>query len=866
MDKNRQKSENRQSQQEKRQLGQKDQQKKSSTTEEYVHPDDKVKPGRRPRYLPYMAPDLIAKGIENNTLYQGILRINKRNRSDGYVTSDDLEHDIYIHGVRDRNRALEGDMVAIRLLDVETIWKHKKEKDQQKKKNTEDLKEQSSVAIEIGTDDEEEQEEEEMDKNKPKFCGQVVGIVHRMEGQQITGTLHIDHHQGPTIDNSEKEEDDDEDNDTTPPVPANNNHVRLLWFKPTDKRAPFIAIPVAQAPDDFLANPSKFDNEIFSAKITRWPIDSRYPFGKLICELGRLGEMVVEAKSILANNNILDADFSTKALKALPKTPWSIPEKEYKTRRDLRSTRIFTIDPETAKDLDDALHITRLEGDQYEVGVHIADVSYFLKRNTQLDVEAKERGTSTYLVDRVIPMLPSLLCEQLCSLNPGVERLAFSVIWKMDNTGHILDTWFGRTIIKSCAKLAYDDAQSVIEKKGLPTTAKVVDHSVSSVEQDILDLLKLSQCMRQRRFENGALSMNSIKLAFKLDEDGEPEKVWVYQLKEANRLIEEFMLRANMSVAEKLCQHYPGEAILRRHEHPIERRLDEFVQVAQDLGYYIDGSTSGTLQASFDAIESEDVKYVLRILAIKPMRRAKYFCTGSFDDISKYLHFALNVPMYTHFTSPIRRYADVMVHRQLESILQEKGDCGYSKKMVQAIALQCNRKKDGAKNAQEQSGHLYLSRYLARLPQPIVRTAIVLQVSNDVFDLLVPDYGLESRVYMDAMPLEQFRYDAVDNSLTVYWKKDGVMNMDTINSIREANQAANNNTSNELNDDKNSNRIDHSQQQQHNGLTFCRTDGSKRMQVFKTFGRFDVLIQVNDERTPPIINIYPINPFFETIE
>ncbi|ORZ21103.1 hypothetical protein BCR42DRAFT_321271 [Absidia repens] len=805
------------------------------------------------------------EAIENGTLYQGILRINRRTRTDSYVTSDDLEYDIYIQGLRDRNRALEGDMVAVRLLNVDTIWDRKKYKDSQKNQNqSSEDKNGCNVGIEIETDD-----EDNVDKNKPKLCGQVVGILHRMEGQQYTGTLNIDRHVGPSSDSKEKDDDDDT-NDEPGPITPNNNHIRLLWLRPTDKRAPFIAIPVSHAPDDFLKDPSKYKNEIFAAKATRWPIDSQFPFGKLMSDIGPLGEMAVEAESILANNNIQDTDFSSKALNALPKTPWTIPEKEYKTRRDLRSERIFTIDPETAKDLDDALHITRLENQQYEVGVHIADVSYFLKRNTQLDVEAKDRGTSTYLVDRVIPMLPSLLCEQLCSLNPGVERLAFSVIWKMDSAGNILDTWFGRTIIKSCAKLAYDDAQSVIDKNDLPTTAKVVDHSVASVEQDILDLHKLSLCMRKRRYENGALSMNSIKLSFKLDDDGEPEKVWVYQLKEANRLIEEFMLRANMSVAEKICEHYPGEAMLRRHEPPIERRLDEFISVAQSLGYYIDGSTSGTLQASFDAIESEDVKYVLRILAIKPMRRAKYFCVGSFDDTSKYLHFALNVPMYTHFTSPIRRYADVIVHRQLESILQGKDECGYQKKTVQSIALQCNRKKDGAKNAQEQSGHLYLSRYLARISQtdgPIIRDAIVLQVNSDVFDLLVPDYGLESRVYMDAMPLERFHYDTDDNSLVVFWKEDGVMNMDTVGKIREINKATNDKIDNaaekEQNIPESDSALSNKSPKGHQGFDHCHLETSNRMQKFKTFTKFKVLIQVNTERTPPINNIYPVNPFLK---
>lgn len=223
-----------------------------------------------------------------------------------------------------------------------------------------------------------------------------------------------------------------------------------------------------------------------------------------------------------------------------------------------------------------------MDKDNFEVGVHIADVSHFVKQHTALDHEAFDRGTSTYLCDRVIPMLPSLLCEELCSLNPGVDRLAFSVIWKMDSAGNVKETWFGKTIIRSCAKLAYDDAQNVIEGHGLPKTVIIRDgHKVSDVEQDILYLFEMSKKMRERRFANGALSINSIRLSFKLNDIGEPCEVSIYEQKDANRLIEEFMLRANMSVAEKIREHYPNEALLRQHSPPHEKSLvsvvyDEF--------------------------------------------------------------------------------------------------------------------------------------------------------------------------------------------------------------------------------------------------------------------------------------------------
>ncbi|CAG8785044.1 17185_t:CDS:2, partial [Acaulospora morrowiae] len=192
------------------------------------------------------------------------------------------------------------------------------------------------------------------------------------------------------------------------------------------------------------------------ACIKRWPITSLHPFGTLVNQLGEIGNVEVETEALLKDNNVSSEEFSENITKCLPVIPWTIPEKEIETRRDLRSTRIFTIDPNTAKDIDDAVSCTRLPDGNYEIGVHIADVSYFVKPNTALDRDARKRATTVYLVQKVVPMLPGLLSEELCSLNPGVDRLAFSVIWKMTPEGKNMETWFGRTIIRSCTKLSYE--------------------------------------------------------------------------------------------------------------------------------------------------------------------------------------------------------------------------------------------------------------------------------------------------------------------------------------------------------------------------------------------------------------------------
>ncbi|RKP24583.1 hypothetical protein SYNPS1DRAFT_16981, partial [Syncephalis pseudoplumigaleata] len=302
----------------------------------------------------------------------------------------------------------------------------------------------------------------------------------------------------------------------------------------------------------------------------------------------------------------------------------------------------------------------------YSIGVHIADVSHFVTPHTALDEEAQKRGSTTYLVDRAIPMLPPLLCEQLCSLQPGVDRLAFSVIWHMTPEGRILDTWYGRTIIRSCCQLSYEHAQTVIEGGELPDNLKVDRaHSAAQIAEDIRLLHQLSQGLRKRRYDDGAVSIHSVKLAFDLDEAGMPVDCHVYERKASHILIEEFMLLANISVAKRIAVTFPEQALLRRHAPPISRRMDSFTELSQQLGHHIDGSSSQRLQESLAAIDDPEV---LCCLCIKSMRRARYFCTGAMD-ITGFHHYALNTPLYTHFTSPIRRYADIIVHRLLAASL-----------------------------------------------------------------------------------------------------------------------------------------------------------------------------------------------------
>ncbi|KAF9185180.1 hypothetical protein BGZ50_003238, partial [Haplosporangium sp. Z 11] len=604
--------------------------------------------GRRPLFMAHLTysdfHSLLTK--QKHKYVQGVLRINKRNRSDAYVTVDSLpEGDVYICGSKDRNRALEGDVVGIELIDFEDMPQQKLEGGKEKKKNKR-------------VEDVEEAGEADVEDIKPKYCGRVVSIVERSLVQMFSGTLTLQRPSGSTKKNERRRQDDDD----------GKGQPRIVWFKPTDKRVPLIAIPIDQAPADFVDNHTAYAHKLFLATIKRWPLSSLHPFGHLERELGDIGNIDIETEALLADNNVMTGAFGEKVEKCLPELPWTIPEKDLLNRRDLRQSCTFTIDPATAKDLDDAVSCIRLEDGTYEIGVHIADVSHFIKVGSALDREAKSRATTVYLVQKAIPMLPNILCEDLCSLTANVDRLTFSVFWRMSEDGQILDTSFAKSVVRSCAQLSYDDAQRVITTGALDANVQVFGHSRSVVEENIKTFFKLSLILRQKRFDSGALSINAIKLAFETDDLLNPVDVSVYELKESNRLIEEFMLLANMSVAKQIFDFFPEQALLRRHEEPLERRMADFIQHMNKIGIELDASSAGALQASMDAIQDPDVRKVVRLLAIKPMHRAKYFCSGVLP-AAKYHHYALNAPLYTHFTSPIRRYADIIVHRLLEASL-----------------------------------------------------------------------------------------------------------------------------------------------------------------------------------------------------
>ncbi|KAJ9477524.1 Protein SSD1 [Pseudozyma hubeiensis] len=852
-------------------------------------------------YLPQgTLPTLLAHG----KIVVGVLRINKRNRSDAYVTTEVLDSDIFISGSKDRNRALEGDLVAVELLDPLEVWNVKKEKED-KKKRKEEQNGQISRKPDKAKDDLEVEgaqlrlieDEEENEQSPPQLAGHVVAIVERSPGQLFSGTLGLLRPSSAATKEKQQAERVQREG-ASALAPEVKPRPKIIWFRPTDKRVPLIAIPADQAPEDFWAEEGQesFNSRLFVACIKRWPITSLHPFGALVEEIGVIGNVEAETQALLKDTlSSATEAFTEGALKCLPPLPWKIPEQEYETRKDLRSHRVFTIDPETAKDLDDAVHVVRLDNGNYEVGVHIADVSHFVKLGSSLDREARKRGTSVYLVQRAIPMLPPTLSEELCSLVPDVERLTFSAVFTMNKDAQVVNSWFGKSIINSCAKLAYADAQKVIEGGELPKD-KIKAHQPKEIADDILLLHQLAQKMRARRFDTGALRIDNVKLSFKLDENGLPTDASIYSSYDAHRLIEEFMLQANMAVAQQIAAGLPELALLRKHDKPLDRRLEGFLRRAKSMGYEIDISSGGALHRSLKEIKDDSARQALQALVTNSMMKAKYFCTGMVD-IAKYHHYALNVPLYTHFTSPIRRYADLMVHRQLEAVLAEQDKFSVDREAMAKIAQQCNVKKDAAKLAQEQSAHLFLCLLIHDLTMrygPVVRPATVMGVLDAAFDVIVPEFGIEKRVHVDQMPIENHTYDEQSNALSIYWKDNVDViawlaeNSDDVH-VKKLQEVAQQHQMMEMtsqshvdeaalfaDDDEEAStaaivrqhNVEAARESKQRGkslqkeaVKFDGVDAKDRKQKIKELMKVPVIVTSDMSKSPPVLKVFSVNPF-----
>jgi ribonuclease R len=447
------------------------------------------------------------------------------------------------------------------------------------------------------------------------------------------------------------------------------NRNRFVGRLETSANYAFVVPDFKKIYQDFFIYPENLKaartNDKVVFEVIKWGEGDKSPEAKVVEILGKTGENEAEIHSIMAEFD-LPFRFTEKVLQESKSIVEGITAEEIKKRWDFREVLTFTIDPEDAKDFDDAISFRKLENDRYEVGVHIADVSHYVHPGTSLDDDAFDRATSVYLVDRTVPMLPERLSNELCSLRPNEDKLTFAVVFEMDPQGQVLKEWFGRTVIHSDPRFSYEAAQEVIES------------GAGQFSEELKILNDLHHKLRKERFQRGAVNFETTEVKFKLDEKGKPLAVVPKVRKDAHKLIEEFMLLANRSVATHVYKmKRAGEKntfVYRTHDFPDPDKVADFAKFATQFGHKInieESSVSRSLNRLMDEIEGKPEQNVLQSLAVRTMAKAKYTTEPKG-------HFGLAFEHYTHFTSPIRRYPDMMVHRLLQHYLDHGRSVGKS--------------------------------------------------------------------------------------------------------------------------------------------------------------------------------------------
>lgn len=804
--------------------------------------------GRKSLFAPYLPQSSIPELVADGRLVVGTLRVNKKNRSDAYVATDGLlDADIFICGSKDRNRALEGDLVAVELLSVDEVWSGKREKEEKKRRkdtgttgsggsdvvddvhndasthssgSTTVTNEPSSTSAESGSTEKNDvntsgslqrrgslkqrptlkknddvevegqslllvEEEEISDEYKPLYAGHVVAVIDRIPGQLFAGTLGL---LRPSQHQKEQQH---------PP-----QRPKIVWFKPTDKKVPLIAIPTEQAPRDFVENCDHYANKLFVASIKRWPITSLHPFGTLISELGIMNDSKIEVDAILRDNNFLCEEYLNE--EGREKEHFELidvdMEKEFAKRRDFSAEYVLAVS-ETGATSDHAVHVKRISNAKIELGVHISDVSAFIEEGSILDKNARKRSSSVFLAQKTVHLFPRVVNE-LLSFNKSEKKLSISVVFEIDTAKFEVDNvWIGESFVQPKSLLTYDQIDSIL--------ADDEKFDTSSASKDYIKTISLiSREFRRQRLENPKLG-NDVNLTLLDQVDDEKVRLDLNLFKSSlcSSIFNELFLKVNGTVAQRTYAILGDSAFLRRHTMPTLQKLETFKRKASGLGVDIDTSSPASLINSIMSIEDVVKRQCIEILLFKALARSKYFVAAKVDP-ENYGAFYFNMPLYTHFTAPLRRYADLIVHRQLKVALAKGGDSSVDVtgppsssstssengdvsstvtastntsipstddlESLKMTAEYCNFKKDCAKAAQNQSVHLLLSQTINEMSRntgQLLVMGTVVQVYESAFDVYLPEFGIEKRVHGDQLPLKKAEFDKKKMLLELYWEK-----------------------------------------------------------------------------------------------
>lgn len=685
----------------------------------------RVKAGGEVEYPRHLDRVEIGKGLANGLIFRGPLNTERYNSAQGKVSCmiEGKQMDVHIIGRESMNRAIHGDAVYFELVQREEPLAESLEEDEAGGGPMESEPKRPKLQGSCSVQD---------SSRLGGICGRVVGIESRGWRQYCC-----------TVDENSIEDKDGP---------------QMAIMIPLDKHIPKIRIKSTQATD--------LRGQVVVVQICDWAEDSFYPAGYYVKRIGAVGDTATEMNAIIIENGIVDRAFREASMGELPPETWALGESDLEGREDLRGLVVMSIDPEGCIDIDDALHCRALPGGAFEVGVHIADVTHFVESGSHLDAESKERGCTVYLVGRRIDMLPPLLGTNLCSLHSGADRLAFSVIWKMDGDGNVLERRFCRTVIKSRRSFTYEQARDVL--MGNRREPEEIEGSLRALDG-------IARRLRSGRLRKGALVLASSDFRVKahakaLEENKKVDEVaGQMEIEEdagdgeggptdTHSLVEEFMLLANTAVAQRIVETFPSTSLLRVHPAPAQEAFSELKRQLEGKAYSLDTRSAMDLGRSLDEIRSDNLFFnkLVRILVTRCMTQAVYCPSGDVGDRGQ-MHYGLAADLYTHFTSPIRRYADIVVHRLLwASISRDCAEGGVAGQAGEAdlrsICKNINYRNRMAKAASRQSNQLYAFFLFKSSGGEAEAYAIKLLSNGAVF--YIPAYGLEGVAYLGDGELE----------------------------------------------------------------------------------------------------------------